>query len=137
MSKYEIECKIREFRKYLEGILNNSEAETWEDEKVRISIDRLADKLHDYEYTIKYYRKEPKKGNLRLNSRGRYEVNDIELTCGSGLEMYLYDTYEECNMWFEGRVEARHDGSEAIYYFLNYDGLNKDLEAGDLVRVRI
>ena len=29
MSKYEIECKIREFRKYLEGILNNSEAETW------------------------------------------------------------------------------------------------------------
>lgn len=137
MNKYEIESKIRNLRLYLEGIVNNEKAETWEDEKIKNSIDSLADRLYDYEQTMKYYSKKPQESRLTLNSSGRYEVNDIELTCGNGLEMYLYDSYEECNMWFEGRVEARHDGSEAIYYFLNYDGLNKDLEDGDLVRVRI
>ena len=43
----------------------------------------------------------------------------------------------ECNIWFECRVEARYEVSEAIYYFLNSDGPNKDLEDGNLVRVRI
>ena len=85
MNKYEIESKIRNLRLYLEGILNNDRAETWEDEKIRNSIDVLADKLYDYEYTMKYYSKKPQKGNLRLNSNGRYEVNNIELTSGHGL----------------------------------------------------
>lgn len=137
MNKYDIENKIRNLRLYLEGILSNDKAETWEDEKIRNSIDVLADKLYDYEHTMKYYSKKPQKGNLRLNSNGRYEVNNIELTSGHGLEMYLYDSYEECNIWCEGRVESRHTENGAVYYFLNSDGSNKDLEEGDLVRVRL
>lgn len=137
MNKYEIESKIRNLRLYLENILNNNKAESWEDEKIRNSIDMLADKLYDYEHTMKYYSKKPQKGNLRLNSNGRFEVNDIELTSGHGLEMYLYNSYEECNIWYEGRVESRHTENGAVYYFLNTDGPNKDLEEGDLVRVRL
>ncbi|MDY3001917.1 DUF5348 domain-containing protein [Romboutsia timonensis] len=133
MNKYEIESKIRNLRLYLEGIVNNEKAETWEDEKIKNSIDSLADRLYDYEQTMKYYSKKPQESRLTLNSSGRYEVNDIELTCGHGLEMYLYDSYEECEIWCEGRVEA--DNGE--YYFLNLDGANKELEEGDLVRVRI
>ncbi len=133
MNKYEIESKIRNLRLYLEGILNNEKAETWEDEKIRNSIDSLADRLYDYEQKMKYYSKKPQESRLTLNSSGRYEVNDIELTCGHGLEMYLYDAYEECEIWCEGRVEA--DNGE--YYFLNLDGANKELEVGDLVRVRV
>lgn len=133
MNKYEIESKIRNLRLYLEGIVNNEKAETWEDEKIKSSIDSLADRLYDYEQTMKYYSKKPQESRLTLNSSGRYEVNDIELTCGHGLEMYLYDSYEECEIWCEGRVEA--DNGE--YYFLNLDGANKELEEGDLVRVRI
>ena len=137
MNKYEIESKIRNLRLYLENILNNNKVESWEDEKIRNSIDMLADKLYDYEHTMKYYSKKPQKGNLRLNSNGRFEVNDIELTSGHGLEMYLYNSYEECNIWYEGRVESRHTENGAVYYFLNTDGPNKDLEEGDLVRVRL
>ena len=133
MNKYEIESKIRNLRLYLEGIVNNEKAETWEDEKIKNSIDSLADRLYDYEQTMKYYSKKPQESRLTLNSSGRYEVNDIELTCGHGLEMYLYASYEECEIWCEGRVEA--DNGE--YYFLNLDGANKELEEGDLVRVRI
>lgn len=133
MNKYEIESKIRNLRLYLEGIVNNEKAETWEDEKIKNSIDSLADRLYDYEQTMKYYSKKPQESRLTLNSSGRYEVNDIELTCGHGLEMYLYDSYEECEIWCEGRVEA--DNGE--YYFLNLDGANKELEEGDLVRVRV
>ena len=133
MNRYEIESKIRNLRLYLENIVNNEKAETWEDEKIKNSIDSLADKLYDYEQTMKYYGKKPQEGRLTLNSRGRYEINDIELTCGHGLEMYLYDSYEECEIWCEGRVEA----DNGKYYFLNLDGLNKDLEEGDLVRVRV
>ena len=48
MNKYEIESKIRNLRLYLENILNNDKAESWEDEKIRNSIDMLADKLYDY-----------------------------------------------------------------------------------------
>ena len=137
MNKYEIESKIRNLRLYLENILNNNKVESWEDEKIRNSIDMLADKLYDYEHTMKYYSKKPQKGNLRLNSNGRFEVNDIELTSGHGLEMYLYNSYEECNIWYEGRVESRHTENGAVYYFLNTDGPNKDLEEGDLVMVRL
>ena len=133
MNRYEIESKIRNLRLYLENIVNNEKAETWEDEKIKNSIDSLADKLYDYEQTMKYYGKKPQEGRLTLNSRGRYEINDIELTCGHGLEMYLYDSYEECEIWCEGRVEA----DNGKYYFLNLDGSNKDLEEGDLVRVRV
>lgn len=133
MNRYEIESKIRNLRLYLENIANNEKAETWEDEKIKNSIDSLADKLYDYEQTMKYYSKKPQEGRLTLNSRGRYEINDIELTCGHGLEMYLYDSYEECEIWCEGRVEA----DNGKYYFLNLDGSNKDLEEGDLVRVRV
>ena len=53
-------------------------------------------------------------GVLTLNSRDRYELCGIELTCGSGLEILYYDELFERYTWIASSIE--HNGKE--YYFV-------------------
>ena len=133
MVRYEIEYKIRSLRLYLENIVDNEKAETWEDKRTKSSIYELVRELDKYERIMKYYSKEPRTGKLTLNDRGRYEINGIELTCGHGLELFMFSSDECCETWCEGCVEA----DNGRYYFFNSEGKNKYLEEGDLARVRI
>lgn len=138
MKKYEIESKIRSLRTYLQSIVENAGSErTWEEKKILSCIDDLKEKLYDAEHDMKYYSKEPKVGKLHLQSDGRYALEDTTFTSGHGMEMFLYDPYEKEEVWFTGRVECKHTENGPVYYFLNSDGPNKDLEIGDMVRVRL
>lgn len=139
MKKFEIESKIRNLKTYIKETIYyaNLDELTWEEKKIIDYLSNLEDKLCDAEHYIKYYSKETKKGNLYQQADGRYAIDEYTyFTSGSPIEMYLYDPYEEKNIWCEGRVESRYTDNGSVYYFLNSDGENKDLEEGDLVRVR-
>ncbi|MBQ5852121.1 MAG: DUF5348 domain-containing protein, partial [Lachnospiraceae bacterium] len=97
-------------------------------------------KLDDVSHTLKYLDRPIKtEGALHKNSNGRYEVNGIELSSGSGIE-YLAtddrhmryndnDDYVPTPYWCASRIE--HDGTD--YYIV---GAN-DLDTLENVRVRI
>ena len=97
-------------------------------------------KLDDVSHTLKYLDRPIKvEGALHKNANGRYEVNGIELSSGSGIE-YLAtddrhcryndnDEYVPTPYWCASRIE--HDGKD--YYIV---GAN-DLDTLENVRVRI
>lgn len=53
---------------------------------------------------------------LKKNSRGRYETECREYTSGSGIEVFVYDDYDEREHWVKTRVE--HNGED--YYLVGY-----------------
>lgn len=100
----------------------------------------ILNKLSDVSNAIEYLKKPVHaEGILHKNENGRYEFNDIELSCGYGFE-YLasddrhmryneHDDYVTTPYWSYGRIE--HDGSD--YYIV---GADKDTVLEGL-RVRI
>lgn len=58
-------------------------------------------------------------GVLRMQSNGRYCINNYELSCGYGVEVLIYDDYDEQRKWVASRIEAM-DGR---YYLVGYPKL--------------
>lgn len=52
-------------------------------------------------------------GTLHMNQNERYEVDGVELTCGSPLEVLVHDEGSEYPEWVASRIEADHG-----YYFV-------------------
>lgn len=76
-----------------------------------------------------------KKGYLRSNKYGRYELIDEEGNCltyfTSGDPIDIYDeTLEE---WLQGRVE--YDDNYGGYYFYNINGRHRSIWDGVLARM--
>ncbi|MCL6557962.1 MAG: DUF5348 domain-containing protein [Firmicutes bacterium] len=63
---------------------------------------------------------------MATNGRYRLDVNDHEFTCGSPIEIYDYDDFDEEYRWLFGRVEYADDMGG--YYFT---GDGKRRLAGD------
>ncbi|WFR55384.1 DUF5348 domain-containing protein [Anaerocolumna sp. AGMB13025] len=78
------------------------------------SLDRARDRI--------YYLNKPVKNTeyLHKNSRGRYETSFQEFTCGSGIEVYLYDDFWERYRWVRTYVE--HDGND--YYLVGHNNVS-------------
>lgn len=93
-------------------------------------IYKILEKLDDVSSTIQYLHKKVKEqGYLRKNSRGRYVLKDREFTCGSTLEILIYDDFEEKEKWVHTRIE--HNGKD--YYAIGVGNVNLD---GIMARVR-
>ncbi len=140
MNIKEIERKVLDLKSYLERVLDCAEYDSlsWEDKKILECFHRLDDELYTIGNSIQYYRKKSIEGRLHQREDGRFAIDEYNyFTSGSPMEMYLYDDYEEENIWCKGRVEYMHESNREYYYFLNEDGKNKELEEGDLVRIRL
>lgn len=59
-------------------------------------------------------------GQIKLNSRLRFEVDDVELTCGDTLEVLVIDGQDNLPKWVSTRVE--HNGED--YYLVGLLGYN-------------
>ena len=69
-------------------------------------LDEARDKIDYLNCPVKKCR------NFKKNSRGRYETECREYTCGSGIEVLIYDDYDERDRWIKTSVE--HNGKD--YY---------------------
>ena len=55
-------------------------------------------------------------GILHKKENGRYELNSIELTCGHGIEVFMYDECSYRYDWYITRIE--HNGQD--YYAVGH-----------------
>lgn len=137
MDKSTILRKLSSIKYDLKRLISE-DVDTWEDVKISEMVENLLDDIDTAEGNIRYLCKPTREARLYKQNNGRFAVDDeTEFSCGCPLEMYLYDEWEECNVWCSGRVESMHVEGEQTYYFLNRDGKDKILEDGDLVRVRV
>lgn len=147
--KYKAKNKISKFKSEIKALIRNYEYNqdlTWEEKRILSKLGYLEEKLDDIQYDIEYYCKDVLKGKLYLNGSERFAIynpdnfgNETYFTCGSAIELYMHDIYEDEYMWHSGRVEAYYNDKKGrnVYCFINSTGENKDLEEGDLVRIRI
>lgn len=92
----------------------NSNANDW---YLQERFNKIFSLMTDLHYEIEYLKLPVAfDGFLVKNNRGRYELNNFELTSGCGLEIKIYDDFDECKKWVKTRVE--HDGAD--YYFVGY-----------------
>lgn len=133
------EVIINRARLDLMSLLNDAgNNKTIEDQEAYATLDSVIDKMASAEDEFKYLNSPTKEGILQEDQeRGKYYIvydegtESCNLSCGSPLEVYLYDD------WIIGRVEAR-DGVGASsgrdYYF--YGGDRPLLFTGMKVRTR-
>lgn len=75
---------------------------------------RLLSHMDDIHGTLKYLQRPiAHEGILHMNQNGRYEVDGVELTCGSPLEVLVHDEGSDYPEWVASRIEADHE-----YYFV-------------------
>ncbi|MEG0086991.1 MAG: DUF5348 domain-containing protein [Niameybacter sp.] len=95
--------------------------------ELRGILDKLSFIKHEIGYLSKPVRCE---GTLRKNSIGKYELkNQRTFSCGSSLEAYIFDEFEERYQWVAGVIE--HNGED--YYLTGYRRLKLE---GLKVRIR-
>lgn len=88
------------------------------------------DSIMDLKNRLSYFTKDIVcKGQLKKNSRGRFILGDMELSCNSKIEVYDTNT----SAWFYGKVQYSND---AYYFEPNGFADNKCLYEGMKVRVR-
>lgn len=89
---------------------------------------KILDKLTDISSSINYLNRPiTAEGVLHKNKNGRYEFNDIELSCGYVIEYLSTDNRPK---WITSRIE--HNGTD--YYIVD----NKDITLEGLhVRIRL
>lgn len=59
-------------------------------------------------------------GQIKLNSRSRFEVDTVELTSGDTLEVLVIDGQDNLPKWIKTRVEYNGDS----YYLVGLLGYN-------------
>ena len=57
-------------------------------------------------------------GQIHLNERGRFEIDNVELTSGDCIQVLIYDGVEDTEKWIDTRVE--HNGDS--YYLVGLLG---------------
>lgn len=153
MNINELYQEVRKLNSDIQRIVSSSEIDYYDDmsgvdynktnpEEVFLfdELYRIMEKLEEVTHTIKYLEKPIKAdGTLHKNANGRYEVQEIELSSGCGLEylacdeyheIYCEDTdeYKKVPYWKASRIE--HDGKGYYIVGADYDDLEN-------VRVRI
>ncbi len=59
-------------------------------------------------------------GQIHQNERGRFEIDDYELTSGDCIEVLIYDGQDNTVKWIDTRIE--HNGSD--YYLVGLLGFS-------------
>lgn len=99
----------------------------------RFQLEQLSNALNSLQKfsDIMEYLKKPIKaeGMLYKNSSGRYELSEVEYTCGYSIEYLIYDDFEEREEWRRSCIE--HNGED--YYIVGDKNIKLD---GLHVRVR-
>lgn len=103
----------------IRGEVNDYEDKTYEDRVLITAIDILTEAFEQANKQISAYLPEYTTGCLKKQSNGRFVLNNIELTCGRYLELYVDGS------WMTGRVEFSED-----YYFHNALMNNPSLKTG-------
>lgn len=114
----------------INSLYEKASIESFEDRKVCKGTEKLLEDLDDFIKTIKHYNKTTQEGYLFFNSKNRYSLGNVELTCGTSVEVYN-EKYQE---WESGVVE--HSSKYGGYYFLNYDNENISLSENMKARIR-
>lgn len=104
--------KLRFYLDQLEGVEKNELQYL-----IRLCEGSLGDEIYYLKDKISYLNRPRLEGTLYLAVNGRYrlDVNDHEFTCGSPIEIYDYDDFDEEYRWLFGRVEYADDMGG--YYF--------------------
>lgn len=97
------------------------------DEEARFMANQLynlEEGLKRIVWDVEYLNGEPgKAGKLKKNSDGRYALaNGDYWSCGSGIELKLWDDDEERWEWVKTRIEYSHEKDD--YYAVNAPKLN-------------
>lgn len=123
--------KIHHLKNELERIIDKADCKGMENNDCYRLLESLTEELDSAERSIDYYSRPVKEGRLIELDNGRFEICDMELTCGSSLE--IYDDEEE--EWATGRVEHTSRNGQEGYYFY---GSNKPfLYEGMKARIRV
>lgn len=103
-----------------------------EDRLVMNELQRMRDRMDGIVSTVKYLEKPVMyEGNLWMNQNGRYVVDGLELSCGSVVEILIWDEEEGRSDWAVTRIE--HSSQHGGYYAYGYPGVSLQ---GTLARVR-
>lgn len=131
MTKEKIKKELSKLQRYMDNLLprdycneicdeiefldfENSNADDW---YLQERFNKIFSLMCDLHYEIEYLKLPVRSdGFLVKNNRGRYELNDFELTSGCALEIKIYDDFHECEKWVKTRLE--HNGTD--YYFVGY-----------------
>lgn len=91
--------------------------ETMEEREIRYALQAAAEKLSNAKYVIEHFLKPTNEGYLKINSHGRFELDEHEFTCGSPIEVYLQEDIEADieEGWYSGRVEHSSDKGYCFY----------------------
>jgi len=97
----------------LEKIFKNASSKTLEDKIAYKQLEVIIDNLSVAIDRINHYSKPVVEGTLKELENGKFELIDgngkyvTYFSCGSSVECFCYDDFEEEYHWFAGRVEHR------------------------------
>lgn len=101
-----------------------------EDEFIRTQLVAAYEHLEMAKYKIDYINRNiVETGKLKLNSLGKYELNEHEYSSGSLIEFLFYDDFLERDCWVISRIES----TDRHYYIVGFRNLQLE---GLLVRRR-
>ena len=142
MNIKELQNSLNRLNSQIDRILQESEFSKWgelnieyngeDPEEVMLwsEFSSVMMKLDDVNDSLNYLNRPIRReGRLYKNDNGRYECDGYELTSGSGVEILVYEEYEERYGWLATRIE--HNGRD--YYAVGKRDL--DLE-GVKARIR-
>lgn len=121
-----------------EGQKSNNKS--FEDKQANRILENIIEEIDTSAYKLKRFTMPVIEGTLREADNGKFELYDDNgkyvtyFSCGSPIECYLYDDYEESNVWYPGRVEHKSENGVKGYYFVGPD--NPYLYNGMKARIR-
>jgi hypothetical protein len=129
--------KMSLLKSELNSIFDNVPSKTLEDKIAYSNLEAIIDNLDEVISRINHYSKPVIEGTLREMDNGKFELisNGEYVTyfsCGSSIECFCYDEFDEEYKWFAGRVEYKDGG----YYFYCSDAGNPFLFTGMTARIR-
>ena len=132
--------KIQALKLDLDNLVDEYSANDSVDEIIYSDLAHIGEVLETYLVDVEYYSKDTEICYLKKNKFAKFDALSgfdgkclATLHCGSALELYAFDKYDECDKWFIGRVE--HNKQKG-YYFCCEDLDNPALHDGMRVRVR-
>lgn len=103
------------------------QGKSFEDKQAYNILENIIGEMEAAVDRLKRYSLPTIEGKLREMDNGKFELLDDSgkyityFSCGSMIECYCYDEYEEENRWFSGRVEYKSENDQRGYYFSGAD----------------
>ncbi|MEG0775458.1 hypothetical protein [Clostridium sp.] len=143
--KYDVQ--IAAMASYIEMLNDNRhKGELSFEENVLLNrLHKVKDEMEKYLDRVKYFDGHVYEGTLKMDDHGKFYLDYIDedglssrktYSCGSRIEIYLYDDYEESWDWSLGRVESGSEMNEHGHKYIYYGSNKPYLEEGMKVRYR-